>query len=57
MEKKILDATCATRSIWFDKECSSAVYFDQARRAVKKQDAYYAKCDWPIFRLGVEYGF
>lgn len=29
----------------------------QARRAVKKQDAYYAKCDWPIFRLGVEYGF
>lgn len=29
----------------------------QARRAVKKQDAYYAKCDWPIFRLGVEYSF
>ena len=29
----------------------------QARRAVKKQDAYYAKCDWPIFKLGVEYSF
>ena len=29
----------------------------QARKAVKKQDAYYAKCDWPIFRLGVEYSF
>ena len=29
----------------------------QARRAVKKQDAYYAKCDWPVFRLGVEYSF
>ena len=29
----------------------------QARRAVKKQDVYYAKCDWPIFKLGVEYSF
>ena len=29
----------------------------QARRSVKKQDAYYAKCDWPVFRLGVEYAF
>lgn len=29
----------------------------QARRAVKKQDVYYAKCDWPIFRFGVEYAF
>lgn len=29
----------------------------QARRAVKKQDKYYAKCDWPVFRLGVEYSF
>ena len=29
----------------------------QAREALKKQDAYYAKCDWPVFRLGVEYSF
>ena len=29
----------------------------QARRAVKKQDKYYAKCDWPVFRIGVEYSF
>lgn len=29
----------------------------QARSAVKKQDAYYAKCDWPVFRIGVEYSF
>ena len=29
----------------------------QARAALKKQDAYYAKRDWPVFRLGVEYSF
>ena len=29
----------------------------QARSALKKQDAYYAKCDWPVFRFGVEYSF
>ena len=29
----------------------------QARSAVRKQDAYYAKCDWPVFRIGVEYSF
>ena len=29
----------------------------QARRALKKQDAYYAKCDWPVFRMGAEYSF
>ena len=29
----------------------------QARKALKKQDAYYAKCDWPIFKVGVEYAF
>jgi ubiquinone/menaquinone biosynthesis C-methylase UbiE len=27
--KKILDATCGTRSIWFDKQCQEAVFFDQ----------------------------
>lgn len=30
---------------------------DQARKAVKKQDAYYAKRDWPVFRIGAEYTF
>ena len=29
----------------------------QARQATKRSDAYYAKNDWPVFRLGVEYGF
>ena len=29
----------------------------QARRSVKRSDAYYAKCDWPIIRVGVEYDF
>ena len=29
----------------------------QARKALNKQDAYYAKSDWPVFRLGVEYSF
>ena len=29
----------------------------QARKALKNQDAYYAKCDWPIFRIGAEYSF
>jgi hypothetical protein len=29
----------------------------QARRAVKRQDAYYAKCDWPVLKVGVRYSF
>lgn len=29
----------------------------QARRSVRKSKDYYAKCDWPIFKLGVSYGF
>ena len=29
----------------------------QARRAVRNQNSYYAKCDWPVLRLGVEYAF
>lgn len=28
-EKVILDATCGTRSIWFDKQCANAVFFDR----------------------------
>lgn len=26
--KHILDATCGSRTIWFQKECASAVYMD-----------------------------
>lgn len=29
----------------------------QSRRAVKRQSAYYAKCDYPIFGVGVECDF
>ena len=29
----------------------------QARKAVKEQSAYYAKRDWPVFRVGAEYCF
>ena len=29
----------------------------QARRAVKRSDTYWAKCDWPVVRIGVEYSF
>ena len=29
----------------------------QARRATHRSGAYYAKTDWPVFRLGVEYAF
>jgi hypothetical protein len=29
----------------------------QARRAVKRQDTYYAKCDWPVLKVGVRYSF
>ena len=29
----------------------------QARRAVRRSDAYYAKNDWPVFKIGVEYRF
>lgn len=27
-EKHILDATCGSRTIWFDKKCPAAIYFD-----------------------------
>ena len=30
---------------------------NQARKAMRRSDAYYAKNDWPVIRLGVEYGF
>jgi hypothetical protein len=29
----------------------------QARRAVKSSTKYYAKCDWPVFKLGLSYNF
>ena len=29
----------------------------QSRRAVKHQDSYYAKCDWPVLGVGFEYRF
>lgn len=37
-EKKILDACCGSRMMWFDKECSDAVFMDI------RQDEYIA-CD------------
>ena len=35
--KVILDATCGTRSIWFDKRCPNAIYFDQREGVVAKK--------------------
>ena len=29
----------------------------QARDSVKKADEYYAKCDWPIIKIGFSYSF
>lgn len=29
----------------------------QARRAVRRSNAYYAKNDWPVFKIGIEYRF
>lgn len=29
MDKHILDATCGSRTIWFDKNCKEAVYLDK----------------------------
>ena len=29
----------------------------QARKSVRRSDRYYAKCDWPIVRIGVQYSF
>lgn len=37
MDKLILDATCGTRSIWFDKTCPDAVFFDQREGVVAKK--------------------
>lgn len=37
-EKKILDACCGSRMMWFDKECPDAVFMDIRR------DEYIA-CD------------
>ena len=33
------------------------IFNPQARRAVKRSDDYWAKCDWPIFRIGARYSF
>lgn len=27
-EKHILDATCGSRTIWFDKKCPASIYLD-----------------------------
>ena len=35
MEKKILDVTCGSRTIWFDKHHPAAVYCDKRREALK----------------------
>lgn len=35
----------------------SDVVDSRARRAVRRSDDYWAKTDWPIVRIGVEYGF
>lgn len=37
-EKKILDATCGSRSIWFDKNHPLAIYFD--RRDVEYEETF-----------------
>jgi tRNA G10 N-methylase Trm11 len=37
VDKVILDATCSTRSIWFDKHCPAAIYFDQRQGCVVKK--------------------
>ena len=37
MNKVILDATCGTRSIWFDKNCPDAVFFDQREGVVAEK--------------------
>ena len=37
MEKVILDATCGTRSIWFDKKCENAIFFDKRQGEVEKK--------------------
>ena len=28
---------------------------NQARKSIRRSDAYYAKNDWPVVRLGIEY--
>ena len=35
MEKKILDVTCGSRTIWFNKHHPAAVYCDKRREALK----------------------
>jgi SAM-dependent methyltransferase len=36
MEKKILDVTCGSRTIWFDKQHPNAIYCDKRRESYKK---------------------
>ena len=33
------------------------IFNSQARRSVRRSGEYWAKCDWPIFRLGARYSF
>lgn len=35
MDKKILDVTCGSRSIWFDKNHPAAVYCDKRKESYK----------------------
>lgn len=35
MEKKILDVTCGSRTIWFDKQHPNAIYCDKRRETYK----------------------
>lgn len=46
--KKILDATCGGRMMWFDKNCPEALYFDQrivSKGAIPQQKGFCVEPD------------
>lgn len=51
MEKKILDCTCGSRTIWFNKHHPAAVYTD---RRVEAMELYFGKARTSLHQLHVD---
>lgn len=51
MEKKILDCTCGSRTIWFNKNHPAAVYTD---RRVEDMELYFGKARTSLHQLHVD---
>lgn len=51
MEEKILDMTCGSRTIWFNKNHPAAIYFDKRRESM---EMYFGKARTNLHQLHVD---